>query len=193
MTQSTTDSTTDSAAGAGTRRLILVRHAKTEQPTGGMTDHERELLPRGVADARVGGAWLVEHRLVPHLVLCSTAARAQQTWQEMAEGGRLRDVEVWTDRRIYNAYPDEILDAVREAPEDRRIVMVVGHAPGIPSLGEGLADPGESDAAVLAALDDGMPTSVALELETGTSWSELTAESARLVGFHRWRGPQVTS
>lgn len=169
-----------------TRTLILVRHAKTEQVPGKI-DHDRELLPRGVGDARAGGAWLVEHGLVPHLVLCSTAARAQQTWQEMAEGGRLRDVEVWSDRRIYNAYPDEILEVVREASEDSRTVLVVGHAPGIPSLAVGLADPQDSDEAGLSTLHEGMPTGVGAVLEWDGNWADLGAESARLVGVHRWR------
>ncbi|WP_256839512.1 SixA phosphatase family protein [Ornithinimicrobium faecis] len=172
-----------------TRRLVLVRHAKTEQVPG-KVDHDRELLPRGVGDARAGGAWIVEHDLVPHLVLCSTATRAQQTWQEIAEGGHLRDVEVWSDRRIYNAYPEEILEVIREAPEDARNVMVVGHAPGIPSLGDGLADPETSDEAALATLQEGMPTGVGLELEVEGTWAALAAESARLVGVHRWRGAE---
>lgn len=172
-----------------TRRLVLVRHAKTEQVPG-KVDHDRELLPRGVGDARAGGAWIVEHDLVPHLVLCSTATRAQQTWQEIAEGGHLRDVEVWSDRRIYNAYPEEILEVIREAPEDARTVMVVGHAPGIPSLGDGLADPEASDEAALATLQEGMPTGVGLELEVEGTWAALAAESARLVGVHRWRGSE---
>lgn len=169
-----------------TRTLILVRHAKTEQVPGKI-DHDRELLPRGDGDARAGGAWLVEHGLVPHLVLCSTAARAQQTWQQMAEGGRLRDVEVWSDRRIYNAYPDEILEVVREAPEDARTVLIVGHAPGIPSLAVGLADQEGSDGAALSTLHEGMPTAVGAVLEWDGDWVDLAAESARLVGVHRWR------
>ena len=169
-----------------TRTLILVRHAKTEQVPG-KADHDRELLPRGEGDARAGGAWIVEHGLVPHLVLCSTATRAQQTWQQMAEGGRLRDVEVWSDRRIYNAYPDEILEVVREAPEEARTVMVVGHAPGIPSLAAGLADESESDPGSLATLREGMPTGVGAVLEWEGGWAGLGAESARLVGVHRWR------
>lgn len=172
-----------------TRRLLLVRHAKTEQAAGRI-DHDRELLPRGVADARAGGAWIVQHRLVPHLVLCSTATRAQQTWQEMAAGGQLHDVEVWNERRIYNAYPEEILAVLQEAPEDRRVLLVVGHAPGIPSLGAGLADPEASDSTALATLQDGMPTGVGLELEVTGPWSEVVAESARLVGVHRWRGTE---
>lgn len=181
---------TDPTAPA--RRLVLVRHAKTEQVPG-KVDHDRELLPRGVADARAGGRWLVEHDLVPDLVLCSTATRARQTWERLAEGGDLEHVEVWDDRRIYNAYPDEILDVVREASQDARTVMVVGHAPGIPSLAAGLADADASDPAALGALHEGMPTAVGAVLELDSPWSELTAGSARLTGLHRWRGSEEES
>lgn len=169
-----------------TRTLILVRHAKTEQVPG-KVDHDRELLPRGEGDARAGGAWIVEHALVPHLVLCSTATRAQQTWQQMAGGGQLRDVEVWSDRRIYDAYPDEILEVVREAPPEARTVMVVGHAPGVPSLAVELADEQDSDDASLKTLHEGMPTAVGAVLEVAGDWADLGAKSARLVGVHRWR------
>lgn len=176
---------------ASTRKLLLVRHAKTEQ-VAGKPDHERELLERGARDSRAGGAWLVEQGLVPHLVLCSTATRAQQTWEQMAKGGELRDVEVWSERRIYNAYPDEILHVVHEAPEDAGVVMVVGHAPGIPSLAAGLADEETSDGRALAALREGMPTGSAALLELTGSWTDLVEESARLTGVHSWRGTEKT-
>lgn len=171
------------------RRLVLVRHAKTEQVPG-KPDHERELLPRGEGDARAAGTWIVEHGTVPHLVLCSTSTRTQQTWQHMADGGALRDVEVWSDRRIYNAHPQEILQAVREAPEEVATLMVVGHAPGIPSLATGLADPEASDPAALDALEEGMPTGAGAILEVTGAWSELALESARLASFHTWRRPR---
>lgn len=170
------------------RRLLLVRHAKTEQ-VAGKIDHDRELLPRGVADARAGGRWLAERGPTPDLVLCSTATRARQTWEHIAAGAGL-DVEVWTDRRIYNAYPDEILAVIREAPEDRGVVVVVGHAPGIPDLGAALADPAGSDDAALAALRAGMPTAVGLEFQFAGDWAELTPDSAALVGYRRWQGSE---
>ena len=59
------------------RRLVLMRHAKTQasHPRG---DHSRELLPAGVQDAQEAGLQLrplgLEHALV------STATRARQTF-----------------------------------------------------------------------------------------------------------------
>ncbi len=181
----------DSTRPRAARTLLLVRHAKTEQAAGA-PDHARQLLPRGVADARAGGAWLVAHARVPDLVLCSTATRAEQTWEQLAAGAEAARVEVWPDRRIYNADPEQILAVIQEVPVETRTLLVVGHAPGIPSLGMGLADRHTSTPETLATLSEGMPTAVALELEVDTPWADLSAESARLVAVHRWRGKEET-
>src|SRR4051812_50149249 len=60
------------------RRLVLVRHAKTEQ---GEPDPSRRLTNRGRRDARAIGQWLAKNGVVPDLVVVSPAARARQTWE----------------------------------------------------------------------------------------------------------------
>ncbi|CAN5402454.1 histidine phosphatase family protein [soil metagenome] len=140
--------------------LVLLRHAKAEQqgpPTQG--DHGRPLAERGVADARKAGATLAELGPVPDLVLCSTAVRTLQTWEAMVDGGSevdqdrpespgpLSKVEVWRDRRIYNASPDALLQVLADVPDEARVVAMVGHAPGIPALVGSLLDPDDPSSA----------------------------------------------
>ncbi|MGB3187225.1 MAG: histidine phosphatase family protein [Ornithinimicrobium sp.] len=160
--------------------LVLLRHAKTEQagpPTQG--DHGRRLLERGTADARAAGRVLIDYDLVPDLVLCSTSVRTVQTWEAMVDGaaeaasddgdrGPLADVEVWHDRRIYNASPGELLDVLGGVPDDARVVAMVGHAPGIPALAVGLIDPDEPASAASQELSAGFPT-MALAVLDGVS------------------------
>ena len=62
------------------RRLMLLRHAKTEADAPSGKDHDRRLDDRGRSDAADVGAWMARHHHVPDLVLVSTAVRAQQTW-----------------------------------------------------------------------------------------------------------------
>ena len=62
------------------RRLLLLRHSKTERPEPGERDRDRKLMPRGRADAPVIGAYMARHRLVPDLVLVSPAQRTMETW-----------------------------------------------------------------------------------------------------------------
>ena len=65
------------------RTLVLLRHAKADNPFG-MADADRPLTERGLRDARAAGRWLAQQAL-PELVLCSPARRTRQTWQAVAE------------------------------------------------------------------------------------------------------------
>ncbi len=165
------------------RRLILIRHAKTEQsgpPDQG--DHGRRLLPRGEADAQAAGSWLVAQGLTPDLVLCSSSMRTRQTWEQMVSGGEgLSDVEVEHDRRIYNASSEELLlQVLTEVPAGAGTVAMIGHAPGIPDLVADLVDSDASSDAAVAALDDGFSTMACAVLAVDADWPNVTAGSARL-------------
>ncbi|HLS41079.1 MAG TPA: histidine phosphatase family protein [Ornithinicoccus sp.] len=170
------------------RRLLLVRHAKAEQ--GGAADHDRELTDRGRADARAAGEWLAAAGLVPELVVCSTAARAAQTWQEMAAHPDLAKVEVWKDRNVYNADAETLLEAVSEVPEDRSTVAVVGHAPGVPDLAVELLDEEDEthDDDALTFIAESFPTMACAVLEVPGPWSDLAPGTGVLRSLHVARG-----
>ena len=118
------------------RRLIVMRHAKAGDLTGG-PDAERALNPRGQRDAAAAGDWLREHGFIPGLVLCSTARRARQTWRQTA-AGLPGTVTVREDPRLYEAGSDESLDIIRQAPPDVVTLMYVGHNPAAQDLAAGL-------------------------------------------------------
>ena len=67
------------------RRLMLLRHAKTERAEPGQRDRDRKLTKRGRDDAAVIGAYMARHGLSPDLALVSPAKRAQETWALVAE------------------------------------------------------------------------------------------------------------
>ena len=56
------------------RRLLLLRHAKTERAAPGERDRDRKLTTRGRSDAPIIGAYLVRHHFVPDLALVSPAS-----------------------------------------------------------------------------------------------------------------------
>ena len=60
------------------RRLMLLRHAKTERAEPGERDRDRKLMKRGRADAPAIGAYMAHHGLVPDLALVSPATRARK-------------------------------------------------------------------------------------------------------------------
>ena len=62
------------------RRLMLLRHAKTETDAPSGRDQDRRLDDRGRRDAAEMGDWIASHPPVPEMVLVSQAVRARQTW-----------------------------------------------------------------------------------------------------------------
>ncbi len=63
------------------RRLMLLRHAKTENDAPSGRDRDRRLDDRGRSDAAEIGGWIGRHPPFPDSVLVSPAIRAHQTWE----------------------------------------------------------------------------------------------------------------
>ena len=112
------------------RRLILMRHGESERPAPGLEDFDRDLNDEGRAEARRLGRALVKAGLVPDLALVSSARRTLGTWQGVAETFSA-PVEAESERRLYAASASQIAQVVAEAGPRAKVIMVVGHNPGI--------------------------------------------------------------
>ena len=142
------------------RRLMLLRHAKTENDAPSGRDQDRRLDDRGRIDAAEIGGWIARHPPFPELVLVSPAVRAHQTWEIawnlMKDAVPQPRVEFLPE--LYGADPSQLLQTVHAASaSDPQRLMVVGHNPGIQELALALA--GSGDAAGRKALADNLPTS----------------------------------
>jgi phosphohistidine phosphatase len=165
------------------RRLMLLRHAKTENdaPTG--QDQDRRLDDRGRLDAAAVGGWIGRHPpFVPETVLVSPAVRAQQTWEIVRDAIKTQPrVEFPTD--LYGADPAQLLQIIRMAEAtDPQILMLVGHNPGMHELALALA--GSGDAAAKKALEDNLPTTGLAIFEFAIEdWNEVAFRRGTLVRF----------
>lgn len=165
--------------------LILFRHAKAEEGIG-KADHDRELTARGRRDARAAGAWLHEHGLGPELVLCSTAVRTRQTWEEAEDAGACGET-VEFDTSLYAGGADAVLRTVRETAGEAQVVLVLGHNPTLAALASGLAE-GDGSPQAHECLAAGFPTSTVAVLRYAGSWDALGFGSAELDRCHVARG-----
>ena len=168
----------------GTRTLIAVRHAKSSWDLD-VDDHDRPLSGRGRRDADAFGRLLVQRSLRPDLVLCSTAARTQETWERARAVGASAG-EVRLVRAIYHAWVPELVRLVRGTAEEVSTLLILGHAPGIPDLVENICiRTGSRD---WAQLDQKFPTSGLAVINVPSPWREVGSSSADLVSFAIPRG-----
>lgn len=177
-----------------TRRLVVMRHAKSAYPAG-VGDHDRPLAPRGVADAKAAGRWLKDHVGVPDHVVVSSARRARGTWTlAAAELGYIgaagyevdADGPLTIDPRVYDASTEALLEVVRELPDRVGTAVLVGHNPGMEDLVSVLTRDAAKDAA--RAIATKYPTSGIAVLEHEGAWHELAPRAAYLRTFAVPRG-----
>ena len=115
------------------KTLLVLRHAKSSWKQPELSDHDRPLNKRGQRDAPRVGQFLQSNRLVPDLILSSTAVRARSTADEVADGcGEAPSVTL--EPRLYLADPDAIIDVVQSHGGDAQRVLVVAHNPGCAEL-----------------------------------------------------------
>jgi phosphohistidine phosphatase len=167
------------------RRLMLLRHAKTETDAPSGKDQDRRLDDRGRNDAAEIGGWMTRHPPFPDSVLVSPAVRAHQTWEIawQAMKKRVPEPEVELVPELYGADPAQLLLTIREASTaDPKTLMLVGHNPGMHELALALA--GSGDAMGRRALADNLPTSglAVFDFETD-DWADVAFRRGRLVQF----------
>jgi phosphohistidine phosphatase len=169
-------------ASDATRRLILLRHAKSDWPD--VPDRDRPLAKRGRRDAPRIGRWLHEHGYQPDVVVVSAAARTRQTWDLVAPelGG---SPAVRFEPRAYAASALTLLYLAQELPERYRTALLIAHNPGLSELAASLAAPAEG----VTATSNGarpaisLPTAAVAVFEFPGDWPALTPGHARLISL----------
>jgi len=173
------------------RRLLLLRHAKTQGFEPGRDDRDRVLVERGRGDAARIGAYMASHSLKPDRVIVSPAARAQETWTSMAQAIRPAPTTL-TMEQIYNATVDDILAAILGTPAQARALMIVGHNPSLHETALLLIASGNIDAR--EALREKLPTSGLVVIDFAfDDWSKLHPQGGRLDRFVTPRSLEAAS
>jgi phosphohistidine phosphatase len=167
------------------RRLLLMRHAKTEKdgPTG--KDRDRRLDDRGRADAEQMGFWLAQQHLLPGLALVSTAVRARQTWDAVSKVWLKTSPPIEVDHldELYSADPGDLVRIIRAANgENPQPLLVIAHNPGLHELALALIASG--NAAARQALLENLPTSGVTIIDFAIDdWNDMSFRRGRLERF----------
>lgn len=147
------------------KRLILMRHAKTEPWNEGVRDRDRMLTPRGHGDSEAIAVALQQAGWAPDVALVSTARRTRETWRHLSLV--FPECELKLSDELYLAGIPAIEELISE--EDKggaQTVIVVGHNPGLHELsGSILRLAGSENHRAAMRLASKMPTSAAALFE----------------------------
>lgn len=125
-------------------RLFLFRHAKAAWAEPGMRDFDRKLSPDGIEEAEKMGQALRARNLKPHKIICSSATRAQQTFDAIDLNDGWREL-VTFDSTLYSTDAPGYLE-VAAAEDLEGDLMLIGHNPMLEDLAIGLGQNGNDEA-----------------------------------------------
>ena len=109
-----------------------------------MDDSERPLAERGHVEAAQIAAFMAAQRMVPDVILCSTARRARETLDGLQAGGV--EGRVYYEDALYLASAGQLLARLSEFGDEVRHCLVIGHNPGLHQLAGQLSMEGETTA-----------------------------------------------
>ena len=122
------------------KTLFIIRHAKSSWDASNVDDFDRPLNERGKTDAPRMGKRFKEKDIHPDLMLSSPAKRALSTAKKIAKVLKYPKDNIKADRRLYHADEETILTVVKELKDNRNVVMVFGHNPGLTEFVNSLMD-----------------------------------------------------
>lgn len=162
------------------KRFLIMRHAKSSWAEPGLDDHDRPLNGRGRKAASAMGAWIAQEGLVLDAVLLSSARRAVETWERASANWAQAPVAMG-DRSLYMAWPQPIIEALRETDPDANTVMLVNHEPTVSALAEVLARPPIPEACTRAFMH--FPTGAVAVLEFDGDWHRAGPQTMQFTRF----------
>lgn len=164
---------------AARRRLVLLRHGKSDWPAG-TADHDRPLGARGRHDAPRMGEEIARRGLRPQTVLVSTAARTKATWGLVSPFVGI--VEPRYEPAIYEASPETLLRLVRDFDDEAGMAMLVGHNPGLEGLASVLVGGGPDR--LRDRLGEKFPTCALAVIDFEEDrWADVRPDAGRLALF----------
>ena len=116
------------------RKLLILRHAKSDWGADYTRDRDRPLNKRGKNDAHLIGKWMAQQQLFPDLVLCSPAKRTRSTLERVLTYSNKLDLKTNYLESLYHADLATLLEAIGNVPDSIQRLLLVGHNPGLDAL-----------------------------------------------------------
>lgn len=160
------------------KELVLIRHAKSSWKDTSLNDFDRPLNKRGKNDAPKMAKFLrkmIGHS--PDLIISSPSKRTKLTLDFFLKEFDLeksKDDNIIFEESIYEAPYTNLLKVIKNINEDKNIVFLFGHNPGLNDLTNYL----------IGNFKENIPTSGILKINFDINlWSEIEENSGKLEFF----------
>lgn len=158
------------------KKLYVIRHAKSSWDNQNLPDIDRPLNDRGERDAPRMAKRLKEKGIHPDLMLSSPANRALSTCKKIAGVLKYEEKHIKTDKKLYHASEDDILEVLKTLNDKSDVVMIFGHNPGMTDFVNSFSND--------KSVTDNIPTCgvVAFHIPV-TAWNKLAFSMGSLLFF----------
>ncbi|MCT7589357.1 SixA phosphatase family protein [Aliarcobacter butzleri] len=155
------------------KKLVLIRHAKSNWSNPFLDDFLRPLNKRGKKNAPLMAKVLKEKNIRPDLIISSPSLRTKQTLEYFIKELNYKD-EVKLEESIYEAPYENLLKVIKDIPNIHKIVFLIGHNPALCDLTNFLVDKSFEN----------IPTCGIVEIDFNVkNWKDISKENSNLISF----------
>jgi phosphohistidine phosphatase len=146
------------------KRLIIVRHGKSDRSDVSIADIDRPLKKKGIDDAYIIASRLKEQEIIPDLIISSHAVRAISTAIIFARVLKFDFSKFHINENIYEKDEDDIIEEICLTDNGIKVLMIVGHNPSFTNLAN----------TFISKKIDNLPTSGVVIIDFDTDrWEEI--------------------
>jgi len=152
------------------KKLILVRHSNAEAGSFSTPDFKRKLTPMGKNIANLQASRIANKKIIPDLIITSTALRAQETTDIFINVLKFNGL-VQSHGFLYEDFTTfDFFELINNISESYHTVLIVGHNPTISIMASRL------DSNVMVSFS---PCTVAV-FETNNNWTSIEVDSCSI-------------
>ena len=157
-----------------TKEIFFIRHAKSSWSNPRLPDQDRPLNKRGFRDAPFMATLLKNKGFRPDGIVSSQARRAYTTATYFAESIGRSTGAITSYAEIYEAFPEDVYQIIRQFPETSNTVYLFGHNPGFTSIANHFSEDYIPNVPTCGIIRVQLPIS---------EWSEWKPERGRMLDF----------
>lgn len=156
------------------KKILFIRHAKSDWSSANLADIDRPLNKRGKKDAPEMGRRLGERKEKPNCIFRSPSVRTTQTIDLLSDTANWKEVEIKEKNWLYMATRRDFLAGIEDLENEFDYVCLCAHNPGTTDIVNYLS--GENIY--------NMPTCAIALIEFNTNdWAEVSGGTGKLLFF----------